>query len=200
MIDVSHLPDYNISNESSLWWGQALMAAIEGSLFLMLVAMYFYLRLSVDVWPPPQTKPLDWIMPTAALLPFLLSCVGSYWASEGAKQNDSKKMLTGMIANVVLALIALGMRAVAWNSFNFSWNSDVHGSIVWTILFLHTFDAIADLIFTGALIVLVAIGRDDPRVRLGVHVDSVLWYFIVGIWLPLYVAVYWGPRLVGTHS
>ena len=33
--------------------------------------------------------------------------------------------------------------------------------------------------------------------RLGVHVDSVLWYFIVLIWLPLYVAIYWGPHIVG---
>jgi hypothetical protein len=25
----------------------------------------------------------------------------------------------------------------------------------------------------------------------------VLWYFLVGIWIPLYGVIYWGPRLVG---
>ena len=43
-------------------------------------------------------------LPTLALIPLLLSCVGSYWASEGAKKNDRRGMLTGMILNVALAI------------------------------------------------------------------------------------------------
>jgi heme/copper-type cytochrome/quinol oxidase subunit 3 len=91
------------------------------------------------------------------------------------------------------------MRAVAWGRFNFSWSSDAHGSIVWSILFLHTYDVVADLLMTIVLLVIVASGRFGEKQRIGVHVDSVLWYFLVAIWLPLYVAVYWGPTLVGTH-
>src|SRR3954452_15114408 len=94
-IDVSQLPDYDISNNAPLWWGQALLAAIEGSLFLMLVAMYFYLRLSVDMWPPPGTQLPHLAKPTLALLPLLLSCIGSYWASQGAKKDSRRQMLTG---------------------------------------------------------------------------------------------------------
>ena len=68
---------------------------------------------------------------------------------------------------------------------------------MWDILFLHTYDVVADLLVTAVLMVIVAIGRDGPKERIGVHVDSVLWYFLVGIWIPMYVVVYWGPRLVG---
>jgi cytochrome c oxidase subunit I+III len=50
---------------------------------------------------------------------------------------------------------------------------------------------------TAVLIIIVASGRYGPRQRIGVHVDSVLWYFLVGIWIPLYVVIYWGPRLMG---
>ena len=52
-VDVSNLPAYNISNQAPLWWGQFLMCAIEGTLFCTMIATYFYLRMSVDVWPPP---------------------------------------------------------------------------------------------------------------------------------------------------
>jgi cytochrome c oxidase subunit 3 len=196
-IDVSGLPDHSISNGSPLWWGQALMAVIEGSMFLMLIGIYFYIRLSVDMWPPPGTQLPHMSATTIALAPLILSCLGSYWASEGAKKNSRSQMLIGMIANVLLGFGFLGLRAYEWHNFNFGWSTDIHGSIVWSILFLHTLDAVADLIFTVVLIVIIMSGRYGAKERAGVHVDSVLWYFITGIWLPMYAVVYWGPRIVG---
>ena len=49
-------PPYDISSKAPLWWGQLLMCLIEGSMFCILIAMYFYMRLSVDVWPPPGVE------------------------------------------------------------------------------------------------------------------------------------------------
>ena len=134
-----------------------------------------------------------------ALIPLVLSAVGSYAASEGAKKNNRGLMVWGLGANIVLALLFLGARFVAWRAFNFTWQSDIHGSLVWTLLFLHTFDMIADLLMTLMLMVIVASGNYGPKQRLGVHVDSVIWYFLVLIWFPLYITIYWGPRLVGSR-
>jgi heme/copper-type cytochrome/quinol oxidase subunit 3 len=198
-LDVSSLPAFEISNRAPLWWGQLFLCAIEGSMFAILIAMYFYYRISIDVWPPPGVRPPALFGPTIALIPLILSAIGSYFASEGAKKNSRILMLGGLGANLAFAAIFLGLRFVEWNTFNFTWASDVHGSIVWSILFLHTFDVIADLIMTAVLVIAVAIGKGGPRQRLGVHVDSVVWYFLVLIWFPLYVVVYWGPRLVGSR-
>jgi heme/copper-type cytochrome/quinol oxidase subunit 3 len=106
-------------------------------------------------------------------------------------------MLLGRGLNLGLAIVFLVLRAIEWSSLNFTWASDAHGSIVWTILFLHSYDIIADLFMRALLIIIVASGRYGPRQRIGVHVDSVLWYFLAGIWIPLYAVVYWGPRLIG---
>jgi heme/copper-type cytochrome/quinol oxidase subunit 3 len=197
-IDVSGLPPFEISNRAPLWWGQLLLCAIEGSMFFILIAMYFYLRISVDAWPPPGVRPLRLDLATIALAPLLLSAAGSYAASEGAKQNRRGLMLGGLGANLALAAVFLIFRFVEWRTFNFTWASDAHGTIVWSILFLHTFDVVADLLMTLALLLIVAAGRGGPKQRIGVHVDSVVWYFLVLIWLPLYAVVYWGPRLVRT--
>jgi heme/copper-type cytochrome/quinol oxidase subunit 3 len=195
-LDVSGLPAYEISARAPLWWGQLLMTLIEGSLFLILAAMYFYVRISVDVWPPPGVPPLRLTAPTLALIPLALSAIGSYLASLGAQRNSRPLMLQG---NLVLAMLFLALRFYEWRTFNFTWASDIHGSLVWSILFLHTFDVIADLLMTLVLIVIVAFGQCGPKQRLGVHVDSVVWYFLVLIWAPLYVAVYWGPYMVGSR-
>ena len=58
-------------------------------------------------------------------------------------------------------------------------------------------DVVADLVMTAVLIVLMAIGKYGEKQRIGVHVDSVLWYFLVAIWIPLYAVLYWGPHFVG---
>jgi heme/copper-type cytochrome/quinol oxidase subunit 3 len=196
-LDVSGLPPYDISSQSPPFWGQVLMCLIEGCLFCMLIATYFYLRLSVDVWPGPGVRLPGLALSSWALLPLALSCIGSYLASEAAKKNNRSGMLFGLGLNLGLAIIFLVLRGMEWNSWNFTWASDAHGSIVWTILFLHTYDVVADLIMTSVLIVLVAFGLCGPKQRIGVHVDSVLWYFLAGIWIPLYALVYWAPRLIG---
>ena len=89
------------------------------------------------------------------------------------------------------------LRFVELNTLNFKWNTDVHGTIFWSIMYLHSLDAVADILFTLVLFIIVASGRYGEKQRLGVHVDSVLWYFIILIWIPAYVIIYWGPRLVG---
>jgi cytochrome c oxidase subunit I+III len=196
-LDVSALPPYDISNQSPLFWGQVLMCLIEGSLLCMLIAAYFYLRLGVDVWPGPGVHLPNLTYSSWALLPLAASCVGSYLASEAAKKDSRSGMLLGLGLNLGLAIVFLSLRALEWSSLNFTWASDAHGSIVWTILFLHTYDIVADLLMTAVLIVIVASGRYGPRQRIGVHVDSVLWYFLAGIWIPLYGVVNWAPRLIG---
>jgi heme/copper-type cytochrome/quinol oxidase subunit 3 len=196
-LDVSDLSPYDISNQSPLFWGQVLMCLIEGSLLCILIATYFYLRLGVDVWPGPGIRLPRLTFSSWALIPLAASCVGSYLASEGAKKNSRTGMLFGLGLNLGLAIVFLVLRAFEWNSLNFTWASDAHGSIVWTILFLHSYDIVADLLMTTVLIVIVASGRYGPRQRIGVHVDSVLWYFLAGIWIPLYGVIYWAPRLLG---
>ena len=196
ILDVSHLPPYEISSQAPLWWGQLCIAFIEGTMFLILIAAYLYTRLQVDVWPPPGEQFPHLLLPTLALIPLLASCYGSYLASEAAKKNDRRGMITGMLLNIVLATAFFVMRLVEWHSLNFNWKADINGSYVWAFLGLHSFDFIADVIFTIVLLVAVATGRYGEKQRLGVHVDSVVWYFLVGIWVPIYLAIYWGPRIM----
>ncbi|HZS54710.1 MAG TPA: cytochrome c oxidase subunit 3 [Bryobacteraceae bacterium] len=199
-LDVSGLKQYEISNQAPLWWGQLMIVFIEGTMFAILIAAYFYTRLRMDVWPPPGDQYPHLLLPSVALIPLVLSCLGTYWAGDSAKKNDRAGMLGGLGLNLVLAGIALAMRIVEWHSLNFNWMTDIQGSYVWAFLGLHTFDYIGDLVFTAVLFVLIAIGRYGPKQRQGVYVDSVVWYFLVAIWIPIYVVIYWGPVIVGTQQ
>jgi len=151
----------------------------------------------VSAWPGPGVHLPDLTRSSWALIPLLASCAGSYMASEAAKKDSRSGMLLGLGLNLGLAIVFLILRAWEWSSWNFNWASDAHGSIVWGIMFLHSYDLVADVIMTIVLFVIVASGHYGPRQRIGVHVDSVLWYFLVGIWIPLYGVIYWAPRWMG---
>lgn len=196
VLDVSDLPPISISNQAPLWWGQACFVAIEGMMFSILLASYLYARLRMDVWPPPGDQFPHLVIPTVALIPLLLSAGCSYWASEAAKKDDRRGMILGMLLNLVLAAVFFAMRLYEWRTLNFNWQTDQQGTYVWTILGLHTFDFGAGMLETVVLLISIVSGRYGERQRLGVHVDSLVWYLVVAIWIPLYAVVYWGPRLL----
>jgi cytochrome c oxidase subunit III len=195
-LDVSHLPPYEISSQAPLWWGQLCIVFIEGTMFLILIAVYFYTRLQLDVWPPPGEHFPRLLLPSLALIPLLASAGGSYVASEGAKKNNRRRMVAGLLLNLVPAAIFLVMQIAEWHSLNFNWKADINGSYVWAFLSLYHFDLVGDLVFTLVLFLAVVSGRYGEKQRLGIHVDSVVWYFLVLIWIPIYVVIYWGPRIM----
>jgi heme/copper-type cytochrome/quinol oxidase subunit 3 len=197
-LDVSHLPPYDISSQAPTWWGQVCLTIIEGTMFAILMSAYFYVRLRMDVWPPPGDQFPHLLIPTLGLIPLLLSVPPAYFASAAAKKNDRRGMILNLSLNLAFALIFFIMRLIEWRSLNFNWRADALGSYVWAFLGLHTFDYVFDMGFTLVLLVLVLIGRYGEKERLGVHVDTVVWYFLVAIWIPLYIVVYWGPRIVET--
>ncbi|HWE49419.1 MAG TPA: cytochrome c oxidase subunit 3 [Bryobacteraceae bacterium] len=196
-IDVSALPAGNVSYQHPLWWGQLFLAFTEGSVFCILLGMYLYIRLSVDVWPPPGIQLPHRLLPGAATLLLVFSCAGTWLASEAAKADDRFGVIWGLLLNLVLAIAAMAVRTVEWWSWNYTWRTTAYGSINWSILFLHTVDVVADLAFTLVLILIFILGKHGPKQRIGVHVDSIVWYFLVLIWIPLYTAVYWGPYITG---
>src|SRR5690349_14243449 len=112
-IDVSQLPPYEISSEAPLWWGQVFLAIIEGTMFCILIAMYFYIRLSMDMWPPPGIQLPRQLMPAICTILLIASCAGSYIASEGAKKDDRGRMIFGLVLNLVLAGAGMLFRAIA---------------------------------------------------------------------------------------
>ena len=196
-IDVAGLPDFEISKNAPLWWGQVFLCFAEGSLLSIMIALYFYYRLQLGIWPPPGIGLPARLIPAISTALLVLSCIGSYVASEAAKRNNRPRMIFGLSLNLLLAFSALFFRALHWSSWNFNWKATAYGSVTWGIIFIHSFDVVADLLFTIVLLFFIVFVRSGPAQRLGVHVDSVVWYFLVGMWLALYVTIDWTPYFWG---
>jgi heme/copper-type cytochrome/quinol oxidase subunit 3 len=196
-IDVSLLPDSSVDTRALIWWGQALMLVIEGTVLGLLVATYFYLRFWLPVWPPAGTDPPPGLWPALNLLVLVLSAVPMRYADKAAEHGDRRGALLGMLGGLVLIVVFLAGRAAIWKSLPFTYSSHAYGSIVFTVLGAHTMHVIAVILETT---VLVAIALDPDRFhaeqRLGVVTGGMYWNFVVGSWIVLFALLYLAPRVL----
>jgi heme/copper-type cytochrome/quinol oxidase subunit 3 len=96
----------------------------------------------------------------------------------------------------VLGALPLVLRAFEFTVLNIRWDDNAYGSIIWTMLGLHTTHIATDLIDTLVLTCLMfSRHADNPRRFGDVEDNAMYWNFVVATWIPLYACIYWVPRL-----
>jgi heme/copper-type cytochrome/quinol oxidase subunit 3 len=196
-IDVSHLPPSSVDTRGMLWWGNALMLVIEGTVLSLLVAVYFYLRFWLPAWPPPGAglPPLGW--GALNLLLLALSAVPMHWADKAAEHDDRRGVQVWLIVGSLLGLAFLAGQILIWRSFTFDYASHAYGSIVFTLFGLHTTHVVVCLTEVAVLLVLSFLPDDfHDEQRLGVVTSGLYWNFVLGTWVVLYLVLFVGPRVL----
>jgi heme/copper-type cytochrome/quinol oxidase subunit 3 len=191
--DLSLLPGSSIDSRSPLWWGQIIMAAIEGTLFVILMVVYLYYRSKFNEWPPPGIYQ-PFALATFNTVLLLFSCLPVYGADKAVEKNNRMGVIIWETVAVLCGLLFLYLRIREFRGLDFKWNSHIYGSITYAILWLHSFDYAAALLESVVLIAVFVLGRVGEKQRLGIRVSTILYYFLVGIWVPLYCLVYVYPR------
>src|SRR3954451_11431028 len=87
-IDVSELPTTAFGTRDPLWWGVAGIMCIEGTMFAIMVASYFYLRGGAYVWPPPGARHPGLGITSVNLGILLASIVPMHLAAQAAEPED----------------------------------------------------------------------------------------------------------------
>src|ERR671939_211020 len=84
ILDIRELPDYAFGHRSIMWWGTLGFVAIEGTVFVLAVMSYFYLRSKSLQWPP-NLPPPDLTAGTINTVILLLSCYPNQRAKRAAE-------------------------------------------------------------------------------------------------------------------
>ncbi|MBB3527147.1 heme-copper oxidase subunit III [Rhizobium sp. BK456] len=194
-LDLSKLPPHGMGSASLTFWGTSAFMLIEGTGFALAIAVYFYLMSLAPQWPieaPPPDLPAGTIL----TLLLLMSVVPNMLVSRWAKQRDLRKVRAGLIVMAILGLLPLIPRAFEFSALHINWDDNAYGSIVWTLLGLHTTHIVTDFVDTVVLSCLMFSKHGDNMRRYGDVEDNALyWNFVVLAWLPIYGCIYWVPRL-----
>jgi cytochrome c oxidase subunit III len=196
VFDVSATPMETVGTSSSIWWGQSLMMLIESVILSLLVASYAYVRSNFAVWPPQGTPLPDVVIPSIEVAVLLVSCVPLYLSDKAAKEGRRLTVVLGMLGNLLLAAVFLGLRWAELVRLPLKWSTNIYGSFLWVIVGLHTMHGIADFVQTCVMLTIVLIHRAGRKQIHGIEVDSLYWYWVVGTWIPLWFVLYVYPRLI----
>jgi heme/copper-type cytochrome/quinol oxidase subunit 3 len=193
--DLSKLPLHGMGTASMTWWGTLAFMLIEGTGFALVVAVYFYLMSLSTTWPIDASPP-DLLPGTLVTLILIASLVPNVLVSRWAERQDLRKVRIGMVVMSILGILPLIVRIFEFPALKVNWDSNAYGSVIWTLLGLHTTHILTDLVDTVVLAALMFTRHGDNRRRFGdVQDNAMYWNFVVATWLPIYGCIYWIPRL-----
>lgn len=195
-IDVSGLPSYAFGHRSIMWWGTWGMMLIEGTVFALALATYFYLRSHSNTWPMSMLPP-DLLWGTLNTFILLASAIPNHLAKKAAEAEKVQGVRIWLCVGLVFGFAFIAVRVMEFAALNVRWDSNAYGSIVWTLMGFHTAHLVTDVADTIVLTVLFFTGPLEGKRFVDVAENALYWYFVVCAWLPIYFAVYWGARTLG---
>lgn len=195
VLDLGKLPLHGLGTASVTWWGTLAFMLIEGTGFALAIAVYLYLMSLATAWPINTQAP-DLLPGTLVTLILLASLVPNVLLSRWAERQDLRKVRIGIVTMSILGTVPLIVRIFEFSALKVSWDSNAYGSVVWTLLGLHTIHIITDLVDTLVLAALMFTRHGLSPRRFGdVQDNAMYWNFVVATWLPIYGCIYWLARL-----
>lgn len=193
VLDVSKLPNVVFGTRSVTWNGIIGMMAIEGTVFLLTIAAYFYLHSRSVEWPPHENPPaLFW--GTLNLIIFLLSTIPNEWYRRRARKGDLPAVRIGLVALSAIGILNVVVRYFELRHLNCDWSLDAYGSAVWMLIGLHITHLLTDLVDTIVLTILFFTPMVEGKRFMDAAENADYWYFVVLFWIPIYLVIYWAPR------
>lgn len=194
--DVAELPTHKFGPSSLTWWGVIGFMVIEGVAFALAIAAYFFLMGHEQGWPPEGRQAPSLLAGTLFTILMLVSEIPNTLVKKAAEAHDTTAVRALLPIMVAIGVVLLILRGFEFNSLNVRWTDDAYGSIIWALLILHASHIITDWIDTCVLAALMwTVEGYEGRRFVDVDENSLYWRFVWLIWLPIYVMIYWIPRL-----
>jgi cytochrome c oxidase subunit III len=195
-IDLAPLPTHAFGHRALTWWGLVAFFLIEGTAFAVAIAAYFYLMNLDQAWPPPPFLPPELLAGTLFTVLLLLSELPNTLAKKAAESEDLPALRKLLVVMSLVGLVLMIIRGFEFVSLNVLWYQNAYGSAVWLLLVLHTAHIATDWVDTLVLAALMHT-KEGKKGRRFVDCaeNATYWRFVWLVWLPMYVLIYWLPRI-----
>jgi len=197
MGDLSHLEDHGHSHRSLTWWGMMGLICVEGTALALGAAAYLYLSGHERQWPPEHLVWPDIGWGTAFTIIVLLSYVPNMVLDKRAQQEKIGPVRLWLVIMTLIGFVLVVIRYFEFRAMHVAWSDSAYGSAVIVLLGLHTVHLVTDLYDSVVLAVLMFTRHGETGRRfVDVAENAVYWNFVIYVWLPIYVLLYFWPRWI----
>jgi cytochrome c oxidase subunit I+III len=196
VLDLSALPSVAFGRTNVSWLGNVLYMTIEGAMFAMVIATYFYLRTRTTQWPPGGQAPPALRYGLANLVIFVVSLAPAYWVKHQAFRRMKQRVQMGLCVLAGFGLVAMFIRTLEFTTLNCRWSDNAYASCLWIVLGLHTGHLITEWIETLAVTAISFTDRMEGIRFADVGMNTDYWYFVVVTGVVVDVIVYLTPRWI----
>ena len=194
--DVSHLPTAAFGHATPQWWRLIGMIAIEGTIFALCIASYFYIRLQVAAWPPRPIAMPELLPGTVNTALILLGLWPMRVVERHALKYEREAVMRYLLLFLCQVAIILVIRFYEFLAFDVKWDTNAYGSIVWITLFFHSLHILTSFLEKAVLLVYVSLRGLDEKRALDLQLNRVYWDFLAGSWVVIYGVLYFGPLML----
>ncbi len=177
-LDVSGLPSVAFGRRNTTWLANVFYMAIEGMMFALMFATYFYLRTRSTNWPPGHLPP-DLKYGAANAVIFLLSIVPASIVRKRAPEGDRSAVRNGLLVLALFAVVATVLRVLEFSTLNCRWTDDAYSSTVWVLIGMHSGHLVTELIETIVLLAISFTPKMEGTRLADAAINSDYWYFVV---------------------
>jgi len=177
-LDVSGLPSVAFGHRNTTWLANVFYMTIEGMMFALLFATYFYLRTRSTNWPPGHLPPALKYGAVNAVI-FLASIIPAWIVKRRAPERNRSAVRNGLLVLAILALAATFIRIFEFSTLNCRWTDDAYSSTVWVLIGMHSGHLATELIETLVLLAISFTPKMEGTRLADAAINSDYWYFVV---------------------
>jgi heme/copper-type cytochrome/quinol oxidase subunit 3 len=173
--------------------GMLVFLGSEVMLFAALVTAYLVLRARAESWPPPGQPRLPIALTGVNTLVLLLSGLTMWWARGAARLADMVTSLRWLALTLGLGVTFLAVQGSEWAQllrFGLRLSSGIYGGIFSALIGMHAVHVLVAVLLLAAVLWRARGATYSAARQTDVEVCHLYWFFVVGVWPPLYILVY----------
>jgi cytochrome c oxidase subunit 3/cytochrome c oxidase subunit I+III len=174
-------------------WGMLLLILTDAAVFGCLLASYFYLQAGSPEWPPDHIKKPDLGLVTINSLILWGSSIPIQWADSSIRKGHRGRLAVGYALGCLMGSVFVILVGVEYTLKDFSPQSNVYGSLFFTITGFHGLHVIAAVIMNAFIQLRTWCGHFDAQQHLAVRNVSIFWHFVDLMWVFIYASLYLSP-------
>ncbi len=194
-LDVSGLPSVAFGRRNTTWLANVFYMAIEGMMFALMFAVYFYLRTRSTNWPPGHLPP-DLKYGALNAVVFMVSILPAWIVKRRAPEGDRMAVRNGLLILALFALAATALRVFEFSALNCRWTDDAYSSAVWVLIGMHSGHLATELIETMVLLAISFTPKMEGTRLADAAINSDYWYFVVVTGLMVNLLIYGTTRFL----